>query len=484
MVDTTIKNWLSESPKWHLSHDEHGKKPWLVQLAAMQKSHGKDRYAWFLEQGLGKTSLALNEYVQCYDHYIVDLMVVICPNSFKSDWALAPEEWGVGKIKSGYWPKYKMPLDEEGPAMMAINFEAARNNAYEYLEGLLRSRRVMLVVDESLALGNPSSDTTKRVVSLCHVATMVRLLNGTPIAKDVVDYFGQLKALDQLNGMNQYSFKNRFAVLGGFMGKQVKGMKNEDELYDILNRCSFRALKKDWRSDLPPKLYSTIHVPMTPKQTRHYREMAEDFFTEIQGNEVSAPIILTKMDKLRQIASGFAWQDGKLSWIEKPMNLPKLAAVLDVLDSGPTKAIVVYNYTPTGDMLVEALKKYCPAFLRGKMTPTDIKQNKDRFNNDPKCRVIVAQEAASFRGHTLIGGKGDDRANRMVFYENSFSYYHRVQIEDRIHRGAQDQECSYYDLVSSQIEKIVLRTLKGRKNMTSAIDDMVASLKSTNCTGE
>ena len=469
--------WARQGTKWHLVHAEHGDKPWAVQAEAAKLSAGKDRYTWFLEQGLGKTSLALNEFVECYNRGIVDVLLVICPNSFKTDWADAPAEWGVGHIRSGYWPRSGMPKNEKGPCLLSINFEAVRTGAYVLAENLLRSRRVMVVVDESLALGNPRSDTTKSVISLCHLATIVRLLNGTPLAKDVTNYFGQLKALDELRGMNPFSFRNRFAVMGGYMDRQVVGIKNEDQLYDILDRCSFRALKKDWRKDLPPKVYSTIKLAMTTKQRKHYREMLEEFFTDVRGLEVSAPIVLTKLDKLRQIASCLAMQDDKYEWLEKPSANPKVSATHDIIESGDTKTVVVHYYRPTGEMLLESLKKYNPAFIRGQMSPADVKEQKRRFNDDPDCRVIVTQQGAAYRGHTLIGGKGTNRANRMVFFENSFSYYQRSQIEDRTHRGAQDQECHYFDLVVSPVEQKILRALRGRKDVAAAIDDILTQMR-------
>lgn len=466
----------SNKVAWHLKHAEHGNKPWAVQAEALRRSKGKSRYAWFLEQGLGKTSLALNDY---YDHYLrgeVDLMVVVCPNSFKSDWALAPAEWGIPQVPGSWHPKAKIEqLTGRGPGVIAVNFEAVRSGAGTALGALARRSKLYLALDESLALGTPSSDTTKACIQLARQCAVVRLLNGTPTAKDVTHYYGQLKALNELDGLNQYGFRNRFAIMGGFKGKQVTGIRNEEELARILARCSFRALKADWRKDLPPQVFTPVHLEMTPTQRHHYQEMALEFLTIYgDGLNVVAPMVLTQMEKLRQIATGLLMQDGEHAWIMKPALNPKLKATTTLLGSGPTKAIVTYQYRPTGDMLMSALEDagYEPATIRGELDPKELADHKERFNKDPKCRVIACQTAASFRGHTLIGGKGEDRCNRMIFFENSFSWYQRVQMQDRIHRGAQDQECHYYDLITSPIEQVLVNALKSRKDFADAMDQI------------
>lgn len=465
------------SVKWHLKHAEHGNKPWAVQIEALKRAGDKFNYAWFLEQGLGKTSLALNDFVDKHRRGLVDTMVVLCPNSFKADWAGAPAEWGVPEIVSGYHPQLKMDkLRDPRGHLIALNYEAARSGAGAVLSRLMRDCRVYLGVDESLALGTPSSDTTKAVIQLCRQAQYVRLLNGTPTARDVTHYYGQLKCLDELNGVNPFSFKMRYAELGGFKGKQVIGIRNEDELAKILARCSFRALKKDWRKDLPPQVFTHVHLDMTPQMRSHYREMVEEFLTLVNDDMmVMAQMVLTQMEKLRQIASGLAMQDGKAVWLEPPGQNPKVRATLDILKSGETKAIVSHYYKPTSHMLMSVLEDagYRPVFIRGGEDPDTIVENKRLFNNDPRCRVLVAQQGATYRGHTLIGGKGSDRCNRMIYFENSFSYYQRVQMQDRIHRGAQDQECQYFDLITSPIEQVLVNTLAKRKDFADAMDRIV-----------
>lgn len=419
---------------------------------------------------MGKTSLSLAEFCHYYNEDRVDAMLVICPNSFKQDWVDAPAEWGVPQLVGSLWPKAKPPAEDM--RLYVCNFESARQSAYKELLHMIKTKRVFLVIDEAGAMNNPGTDTSKALLDLCKVATMVRLLDGTPQAKNAEDYFMKIKAVGGLEGHNRYAFRNRFCVMGGYMGKKVTGLQNEDEFARLLEQHSFRALKKDWR-DLPPKIYQQVAVEMTPAQRKHYRAMLEEFSTDLSFGTVTADLVLTQMDKLRQISSGVLIDAGKVEQIITAKDNPKLAATRDIIAGGGNKTIVVHYYKPTGLMLREELKRkgYAePAYISGGMQPEELAEQKRRFNLDPLCREIVVQESAGFRGHTLIGESGVDRATRMVFFENSFSYYERAQIEDRNHRGEMDQPCTYYDLIASPTDRLALNIVTRKKEAADSVD--------------
>lgn len=463
--------------RWYLTHEAHGDKPWAVQKEAMRRSKDRDRYGYFLEMGLGKSALTLNDFVHLWSKEMVDMAIVLAPNSFKLNWVSFPEEWGVPEINTGYWPKDKITTKKE---MIVVNYEAARSAAGQELLKLAKNNRVMLIIDESGDIKNPSSDTSKAVFELAKEAEYVRELNGTPMVQNVMDWFMQLKVLGELDGKNPYAFRNRYAVRGGYMGKQILPgqMNNETELYNIIDRVGFRALKKDWAKDLPEKIYTSVRLEMTKRQRVHYVEMLEEFYTEIKGGLiVTADIVLTQMEKLRQISSCIIMNEGESFIVETPKNNPKLQALIEAIHGGSTKVVVPYVYSASGEMLFNELskQKLNPVWVHGKLKEK-IKENCDRFNKDPECRVLIGQESCIFRGHTLIGTK-DDPASRMMFYETSFSYYHRCQIEDRIHRGDQRTPCGYWDFPTSTVEDIIIKALNTKKDAAGAFDEMLVAIQ-------
>lgn len=463
--------------KWHLKHAVFGNKPRAVQVEASKRAAGRPRYGQFLEQRLGKTPLTLNEFMTSE----WDIMPVIAPNSFKLDWALAPAEWGLSNISVGVWPRDPLPHKAE-KAVYAMNYEAARSEGGKQLMKLLKDRSCLLTIDESSAIKNPQSDTARALINMSKYAKGVRELNGTPMTQNVLDYYPQLRVLGELNGIEPLAFRNQFAIMGGYMGRQITGFRNEDKLFEILDRCSFRALRKDWLPGHREPMLVPVHLEMTNKQHDHYKEMMDDFFTIVNGLDVSAEIVLTQMDKLRQISSCLAMSYGNVQWIEEPKHNPKIKAVLDIHGAGSGKTIVVYYYKPSGEALFKSLtaNKLNPAVIKGGMAPEDIVRAKERFNQDPDCRALIGQQTAACMGHTLTG-PADDRCDRMVFYENSFNLRDRLQMSDRNYYDHANR--GIYDLVTSPMDQIVVDTLSGKKDMADAVDKVVAAVRSSRIRG-
>lgn len=468
---------MASKPKngWYLTT----RKPWAVQLEARRRSEGHAKYGYFLECGLGKTDTALNDFVGNDD---VDLCIVLAPQSFKADWPVAVTNNKLD-FKAGFWPQDDLPHDWER-GLFSLNYEAISRSSAKYdLQKLMDRRKCMLIIDESKALGNPTSGWTKSTIELAKRSKMARLLNGTPTTQSPMDLYGQLRALGEIQGWTATEFRNRFAVLGGYMGKQVQPeIKNGEELARILDRCSFRALKADWRKDLPPKIYTTVHLEMTNAQRKHYVTMMQDFYVMVsdETSPVIAEMVVTQVGKLRQISSGFIIDgDGNEQTFLKPSDNPKLKATIDLINNNSGKTIVAHFHRVSGRVLIDACQKagLNPAWIQGSMEANEVVYQKDKFNNDPSCRVIIGQERATALGHTLIGQPGD-RCNQTVFFENSYSLYYREQLEDRQHRGDQDEPCTYFDLVTSPVEESVIRSLISKREMAQSLDEIVAAVRS------
>lgn len=467
------------SLKWHLNHPVHGNKPRAVQAEGMRRAKGHKKFGQWLEQGLGKTALDLNEFIESDD---TDIQIVICPNSFVGDWVLAPNEWGVPWVPSGLRRRDPFPADGQEYGLYAINYELARDKQFNRkLQKFMERRRCKLTIDESTAVKNPGTNTFKALIELAKRAVMVRELNGTPLTQNVFDYYGQLRMLGRLQGMEPTVFKNRFAEKGGFMGKAIVGTRNEEELGRILDEATFRALKKDWRKDLPPKIYVPVHLEMSNRQRQHYALMMEEFYTIVEDREITADMVMTQMGKLRQISSCLLMDDGEYWFFEEPKNNPKLKATLDIIATSPGKVIVSHFYKASGEMVFKAMDDagLRPARIKGGMKPEAILEEKRRFNGDPDCRVLVGQQDATGRGHTLIGsGLGKDRCSTMVFFENDFSYYWRSQMEDRNYgRDEADLGCTVYDLITSPMDAKGVQILTNKKDLATMMDDIVAEVR-------
>ena len=464
---------------WHLSG-----KPFLVQETALQRSEGRKGFNFFLEQGLGKTMVALNEAIELMQRGVIDALIVICPNSLKGNWREEAIKWNSGLRVAVWQGKLFTALDLTQSNVFVFNYESQLSSGGSQLHHLLESRRCMLVLDESHRIKNPTSSITKRVLGeYSKAATIKRCLTGTPMTNTVMDYWPQLRMAGALNGSNPIAFRNRFAIVGGFKGKQIIGVKNEEELKVLIAESGFRATKEDW-ADLPPKVYaSPISLPMPKVLQNHYKSMLDEFIVMINDDEaVTAEMVASQYIKLQQISSGFIKDGDTYHQLVATENLPKFEALCDVLEANGagnvagqrSKTLVFAHFRHTCAQLIHTLTmKFGPeavCYLIGGMKDEAIREQKDAFNSYGGPQIMVLQQAAGKEGHTLLGAPGNP-CHTVCFYENNFNAGDRLQAEDRPHRYGQINPVLYKDFVSSPIEATVIAAFQAKKSLMQFLLD-------------
>lgn len=451
--------------------------PYEVQSKAGGAARGKDGYAYFMEMGLGKSAVALNEFIQLRNDGKVEHLVITCPNSLKPNWRDEVEKWGVD-AEVYLWPKKPKYLYKDGkptykvdkPIIWVFNFEAMLFAGGEELLHFIQANPCIWIVDESSKIKNPNAKTTKVMIANSIHAPIRRILTGTPMSQSVMDLWPQLRFIGELRGVNQFAFRNRHAVMGGYMGKQIIGVKDESELQKILSGCAFQAKKKDW-TDLPDKVYSSRHVEMTKIQLDAYNEMKRNFLLMLSdATVITAPMVITQLTKLQQISRGFIYdEDHEVQELVDPSRNPCIDVIHEVMDEIEGKLIVFAQHKYSMSALYKALYKYNVARLEGGMSSDEVTAEKLKFNEDSSCRVILSQIGVGGIGHTLLGKPGKDRCSTMLFYENTFSLEKRKQAEDRNHRHGQDETCSYIDLFCSPIDKRVAHALQHKEDIVKAV---------------
>ena len=448
-----------------------------VQQEALKAGYRQPGFAYYMEMGLGKTLTTLVEFLELVQEREVTRMVVICPNSFKSGWLAE-----IGKhnilvhphiFESGgdYWNDAFLKTEFTKPPVLIINYEAIRSEAVQnYIARFVGSRGVMGVLDESIQIKTFDSAQTKAALKLSALFKYKRILSGKSVTSGPHDLWAQMKFLGAPVG-NYYPFKTTYCKMGGFKGKKIVGAQNEELLAAKIDKYIFRAYKKDW-TDLPPKLYTTREYKLTPELQRMYNSMEQDFVLWLNETEnVAVDAFITKYIKLAQIQAGFIIkEDGKIEELVTPDRNPRFNLVREILDETDGKVVVPYIHKYTYNLLSRALADYNPAFIVGNMESGEIQRQKDKFNGNSKCRVILVQTRAGKYGHTLLGGEGLDRCSTMVFAENSYSLDDRSQIEDRIHRHGQTADsCLYVDVWGTPLDRKVTAALQAKEEISQAV---------------
>jgi SNF2 family DNA or RNA helicase len=450
-----------------------------VQIAALDFARGKLGVGWFIEQGLGKSLLALAEFKSLYQTSDADKMICVTPNSFKKGWQDEIEKHDFD-FASHIWQSSKKQDAEKflrfavPPKVLIVNYEAIRlPNVLAAVHQWASQGKTYLAIDESIQIKGHRSKQTKAVHNLARACRWVRLLTGKPQTQGPHDLWGQLRAIGLFQSTNFYAFRGSFCVMGGWQMKEVIRAKNETILANMMAPVVFQAKKNDWLPDLPRKDPTIREYEMSGEQKRQYNQMEQQFLLYLENGVVTVDVAIAKFEKLAQIQTGFIYDGDKVvrELVSQDKN-PRLKLLKRILvEEVEGKVCVVYRHRAVFEILLMALAEYDCAWIRGGMNPSGIKEHKDRFNEDPHCRAILLQAEASKFGHTLLGGPGpDDLCRTMIFFENSYSADTRAQIEDRIHRRGQTGErVLYIDLSGSDLDRRIVKALQRKEALYQSV---------------
>jgi len=199
--------------------------------------------------------------------------------------------------------------------------------------------------------------------------------------------------------------------------------------------------------------------------------MEEDFVLWLEEGIVTVDAFITKYIKLAQIQSGFIIkEDSTVQELVAPEENPRFTLVRELVEEVNGKVIIPYVHRYTLSLLQRSLIEYNPTFISGGMKPEEIQANKDKFNSDSGCRVILVQSRAGKYGHTLLGGPSlQDKCSTMIFAENSYSLDDRSQIEDRMHRHGQTESCLYIDIWGTELDRRITAALQAKENIAQAV---------------
>lgn len=463
--------------------------PYEHQLKCLEKSWNKPFYALFMDMGTGKSKVLIDSMAMLYDNGKIQGALIVAPKGVYGNW--------IGKELPQHMPDHVQHLcvawspeqtkkkaaeletlfavGDEKLRILVMNVEAfSSKRGATFAESFVRSfgGECLVAVDESTTIKNRTANRTKALTKVASYAEYRRIMTGSPITKSPLDLFSQCEFLKKnaLGHTSFWSFQGRYCKLirrtmGAHSFNQIVGYQNLAELNDIIEPFSFRVRKEDCL-DLPDKVYLRREVELTPEQAKVYETMKRAAIAEIEGQVISATIVLTQLLKLQQICSGFVTtDDGEL--IEFPSN--KLQELLDVIEETDGKVIIWANFTHNIKAITAALAK---AYGDGSVasyygdTPNDERQRIVERFQDPEneLRFFVGQPRTGGYGLTLT------EARTVVYYSNGFDLEVRLQSEDRAHRIGQRNNVTYVDIVvPKSVDDKILTALRNKINIATAV---------------
>lgn len=432
-------------------------------------------FAFFCETGTGKTKMALDNAAVRYVNNCIDRILVVCPLSSVGVWEEETKKHSH-LIYTTLTGTKKQRLDnmaafEKGLAHIAIiNYEGLlvlKENLLNIVDD-----KTLLIFDESTFIKNPrktKSQRTKIAMMLADKAGYRLILTGTPITNKIMDIFSQWYIVDKGEAFGKSWYKWReFFFTPDYM-KFNFTPKPECITYveKVLENGSIR-IRKDDCLDLPEKIYEKRYVYMTTNQEALYKQMVKDFLVEIERQKIPAPVVLTQMVKLQQIANGFIYDENKKGII---ISDEKLKVVLELLEENPKSNIIIWTHYKY-DM--ELLQRELTKKVKGSvllMTSKNVKGVCKKFQGGGHRQIIISNPQSCGYSVTLTA------ADIVIYYGNTFSSELRWQSEDRCHRIGLSHKVLYIDLITKDtIDEVIYEALSEHKNLMHEILDVKAFL--------
>lgn len=485
------------------------KELWAHQRQAIQNAFSTHNYALFFEMGTGKTRTAIEIMKAIFNSQgrVHRSLIYTLP--------LPVPQWRDEWLKYTSIPKNKITLLQgPGPKRLKLFLKTIEADPDQIFitnwEALLMKplfqamqvwRPEIIVFDESHKAKSHKSKRAKAAFDMANPRDWVTkkalmkpntyILTGSPVLKDPMDLFQQIKILDggKTFGQNYFAFRaqyfrNRNAGMPDdryFPDWQIMTLEKDgfDALQAIQNKLgviSMRVEKKDCL-DLPPEISIAVKVGMSREQQRLYDEMQDDLVTYYRQKAVVATMALTKALRLMQIASGFVSastpgeEDGQ---VEIALDdIPKTVALKELLeqiiDSGGKVlvwAVFKHNYGQIRKVCDELKIKYVE--VHGGVSEKEKLKNVEAFQNDSEVRVFI--------GHPGSGGVGLNltSAGYSIFYSRNFSLEHFLQARARNHRGGSKEaghtSITHYDLIcEGTIEEDVVQSLTDKQVISDRV---------------
>ena len=450
--------------------------PYEHQRQALIKGAKEKNFAYFMEMGTGKTKVAIDNAAYLYQSKLIQLVIVIAPNSVYQNWIKEIETHSPVTDYNIYVHKVdkKFQYFADKLNFYLINVEAfSHQSGVQTLMPILLNlgRYTMMILDESTTIKNREAKRTKAICKLGTMAGYKRILTGSPITKSPLDLYTQCSFLSpSLLGFKSFlSFRNRYCMMEPIpVGNDrvimiPKYFINLSELEDKLKSFSYRVRKEDCL-DLPEKIYQQRFVEFTTEQKRIYKQMREQAFTIIQDKEVSFANKLTEILKLHQVCNGFLkTNEGAIVPME---DCPKLKELTKVIEEGDGKFIIWANYIYNIEAICNLLKKLygekSVVSIYGAVSVDNRTIAVDKFQNDPDVKFFVGNPTTGGYGLTLTA------ASNVIYFSNSYNLEVRQQSEDRAHRIGQKKNVTYVDiLMRNSIDMLIVSALQ-RKIKISA----------------
>lgn len=253
-------------------------KPMEHQARAIEWGYNKEYLAEFMEQGTGKTKVAIDFASNWFLDGIIDAVMVIAPNGVHKQWGIeqipihSSVDTEIVIFKSGASKKLKEDIHhiiyEPNPSVLKwfmVNVEAFSYPTYLSLfKEYVTKYRCFIVIDEVTAIKNPDAKRTQNILrglakctwrgkaltSCTPLSVRRAILTGTPVTNSPFDLWAMFEFLKPgYFDRSYYSFKAHYGLQRkvdmwqGPVQRSVTMPLKAEEIIEIRNAVSLKDIE-------------------------------------------------------------------------------------------------------------------------------------------------------------------------------------------------------------------------------------------------
>lgn len=339
----------------------------------------------------------------------------------------------------------------------------------------------LVVIDESHRIKSPTGNASRALARVGRIAPRRVILTGTVMPHGPLDVFAQWRFLDptafgelQPDGTRRPAtygaFKNRYAIMGGYMGWQVTGYRDLDHMQAVMGQQAEVARKAD-SLDLPPTTDAIVPVTLTPTELLAYQDMKKTLVTRFaDGSLAAAPNRLAQMMRLRQITAGHLPDDQGTVRVIGNSKAATIASLVHDTLVGENRIVIFAVFTAEIAQLCAALTKTKTVVevIDGSTSNKDRLAIRARFadpHRHPERIVLIAQiRTMSLAVNELV------TASHAIFASLSQRRDDFEQAKARLDRQGQTKPVTFWlAQVPGTVDEVIYRSHQQRTDLESAM---------------
>lgn len=403
------------------------------QKQALEITEGRNKVAYYLDMGLGKTFVGAEKSIQMKKN-----ILLVCQKSKIDDWKKHFLEYYAAQIvlcdltnKLEFEPFIKLQNNGSYIVVGVINYDLMFRRP-----DLLKLKDFTLMLDESSNIQNEKAKRSKFVLKL--QPENVVLLSGTPVSGKYENLWTQAKLLgwNLSKKVYQQHYVNWKTIdVGGVpinIVDKENPYKNTDRLKNKFREHGAVFMKTEECFELPKQNFIDIKV----SSSKEYRKFKRSRIVTICGEELVGDTKLVQMLCERKLCGMYSQE--------------KLQAFKDLAESTGDRLIVFYNF----NYELYSLKKVAEELERPISEVNGKVKDLEAYKTESNSITFIQYQAGAM-------GLNLQKANKIIYFTPTLKCEDWMQSQKRIHRIGQNEHCFYYKLiVKNSVEEDIYKSLE------------------------